>query len=124
MISVIKMISMLVSLLLVAAVAAQNDCPNAATECPDNCAGEQCARFLNAECQENPCHGLCSPNFFWRGSNVTNRCPVEKCTNKVCSGICECVELIRPALCPEGVPQPMCRQLIQATCVLPPCTTN
>ena len=44
--------SVLLSLLLVAVVAAQNNCPNAATECPDNCAGEQCARFLNAECQD------------------------------------------------------------------------
>lgn len=53
-------------LLLVAAraVVSQDDCPNAATECPGNCAGEQCARFLNAECQENPCHSLCTPNFF------------------------------------------------------------
>ena len=50
--------------LMAATVAAQEDCPDAATECPDSCAGEQCARFLNAECQENPCFGLCAPNFF------------------------------------------------------------
>ena len=123
--SVIKMhLSKFVVLLLVAAVAAQNDCPNSATECPDSCAGEQCARFLNAECQENPCHGLCTPNFFWRGKNVTNRCPVERCRDKVCPGIRECVEMVRPTSCPEGVPQSLCRQYIRATCVLPPPPTN
>ena len=119
-----NIMSIFFALLLVAAVAAQSDCPNAATECPDNCTGEQCARFLNAECQENPCHGLCSPNFFWRGKNVTDRCPVERCTDKVCPGIRECIEIIRPASCPEGVPQSLCRQYIRATCVLPPPPTD
>ena len=119
-----KMMLILVVLLLVSAVAAQNVCPNAVTECPDTCVGKQCARFLNAECQENPCHGLCTPNFFWRGSNVTDRCPVERCADKVCPGIRECVEEIRPASCPEGVPRSMCRQLIRAICVLPPPPTD
>ena len=95
-------------LLLVAAVAAQNDCPSAASDCPDSCEGEQCARFLNAEYQENPCHDLCTPNVFWRGKNVTDRCPVERCRGKVYPGIRECVEMLRTASCPEGVPQSLC----------------
>ena len=117
-------LSKFIVLLLVAAVAAQSDCPNATTECPDNCAGEQCARFLNAECQANPCHGLYTPNFFWRGKNVTDRCPVERCRDKVCPGILEYVEIVRPDSCPEGVPQLLCRQYIRATCVLPPPPTD
>ena len=107
-------------LTLVATVAAQEDCPDAATECPDSCAGKECARFLNAVCWENPCHGLCTPNFFWRGNNVTNRCPVERCNDKMCPGVRQCVEEVRPASCPEDLPQSLCRQYIQARCVLPP----
>ena len=107
-------------LTLVATVAAQEDCPDAATECPDSCAGKECARFLNAVCWENPCHGLCTPNFFWRGNNVTNRCPVERCNDKMCPGVRQCVEEVRPASCPEDLPRSLCRQYIQARCVLPP----
>ena len=116
--------SRFLALLLVAAVAAQNDCPNAVTECPDNCAEEQCARFLNSECQENLCHGLCTPNFFWRGKNVTDRCPVQRCHDKVCPGVRECVEVVRPASCPEDVAKSQCRQYIKAKCILPPPPTN
>lgn len=61
----------------VGAVAAQNDFPNAVTECPDSCVGEQCARFLNDECQES-LHGL-----IRSGINVTNCCPVKRCTDKI-----------------------------------------
>ena len=50
-----KMMLMLVALVLVGAAAAQNNYP----EWPDSCAGKQCARFLNAKCQLNPCRGLC-----------------------------------------------------------------
>ena len=46
--------SLFPALLLVAAVVAREDCPNA--ECLDTCAGEQCARFINADRRENPCH--------------------------------------------------------------------
>ena len=111
--------SSFIMLLLLSAttVAAQNDCPNAATECPDSCTGEQCARYLNAECQKNLCHGLCTPNFFWRGRNVTDRCQIERCSDIVCPGQRECVEVIRPASCPEA--RSSCRQYIQARCVLP-----
>ena len=106
---------------IVAVAATQEDCPNAATYCPESCAGEQCARFLNAQCQMNSCHGLCAPNFFWRGRNVTDRCPVERCSDRVCLGLCWCVERVHPETCPgpAGIPQSFCRQYIQARCVLP-----
>ena len=109
---------------MVAAAAAQEDCPDAATECPDSCAREQCARFLNAKCRENPCHGLCTPNFFWRGNNVTDRCPVERCSDRVCPGTRQFVEEVRPASCPKGLPRSQCRQFIKARCVLPPPPTD
>ena len=33
---------------IVASIHSQEDCPNPAMTCPDNCAGQQCGRFLNA----------------------------------------------------------------------------
>ena len=116
--------SLFLALLLVATAVTQEECPDAATECPNSCAGKQCARYLNAECQENPCHGLCTPNFFWRGRNVTYRCPVEGCGNKTCPGLRQCVEEVRPALCPGSLPRSLCRQYIHARCVLPPPPTD
>ena len=114
----------LFTLLLIAATAlAQDDeCPNEATDCSDPCEEAQCARFLNAECRENPCFGLCSPNFFWRGTNVTDRCDVERCSDKECPGLRECVEETVPASCPEDIP--LCRQHIRVRCVLPPPPTD
>ena len=114
----------LFTLLLIAATAlAQDDeCPNEATDCSDPCEEAQCARFLNAECRENPCFSLCSPNFFWRSKNVTDRCDVERCSDKECPGLRECVEEIVPASCPEDIP--LCRQYIRVRCVLPPPPTD
>ena len=103
---------------------AQEDCPDRATECPDNvCDGAQCPRFLKAECRENPCHGLCTPNFFREnGRNVTDRCDTERCKDKVCPGKRQCVEEVVPPSCPSG--NPRCRQLIRSRCVLPPPPTD
>ena len=117
------MIPILFTVLFIAAAAvAQEDCPNPAIECPDNCGGAQCGRFLNAECRENPCHGLCTPNFFRKGRNVTDRCDVERCGDKDCPGERQCIEETVPASCLGGRPQ--CRQYIRARCVLPPPPTD
>ena len=100
------------------------DCPDQATECPDNCAGTQCPRFLNAECRENPCHGLCTPNFFREnGRNVTDRCDIERCSEKLCPGKRQCVEEIVPASCPK-TKKGQCRQYIKSRCILPPPPTT
>jgi hypothetical protein len=95
------------------------DCLSRATECPDNCANAQCPRFLNAECRENPCHGLCTPNFFREnGRNVTDRCDVERCSDKVCKGKRKCVEEVVPASC-SGPQNRPCMQYFKSKCVLP-----
>lgn len=108
---------LLIAIAAAIATTTQEDCPDAAIDCPESCAvGEQCARFLNAECQVNSCHGLCAPSFFWRDRNVTDRYPVERCSDRVCPGLRQCVERVRPATCPEGIPQALCRQYIQARC--------
>ena len=110
-------------LFAVSALAQQGeDCPNRATDCPDNCGGAQCPRFLNAECRVNPCHGLCTPNFFREnGRNVTHRCDVERCDEKDCPGKRQCIEEIIPASCPGNG---SCRQYIKSRCVLPPPPTD
>ena len=112
----------LFAVLLTAAVYAQEDCPDMAAVCPDNCLGARCPRYLNAECRENPCHGLCAPNFFRRNRNVTNRCDVETCDEKNCPRLRNCVEEVVPSTCPGN--QPRCRQYIRARCVLPPSPTD
>lgn len=116
--------SILFTVLLAAGALSQGEdsCPNRATECPDNCGGAQCPRFLNAECQVNPCHGLCTPNFIWRGRNVTDKCSVERCVDKECSGIRQCVEEIEPPSCPGT--DTKCRQYIRTRCIVPPPATN
>ena len=118
----LKTILFTVLLVAAGALAQGEDCPNRATECPDNCGGAQCPRFLNAECQVNPCHGLCTPNFMWRGKNVTHRCDVERCGEKNCPGKRECVEEIVPPSCPGNGTQ--CRQFIRSRCILPPSPTD
>ena len=109
-------------LLATTALAQDDECPNEATDCSDPCEEAQCARFLNAECRENPCFSLCSPNFFWRSKNVTDRCDIERCSDKECPGLRECVEETVPASCPEDIP--LCRQHIRVRCVLPPPPTD
>ena len=111
--------SILVLSLLLVAVASQEDCPNAVLDCPDVCANKQCARYLNAECQVDPCNGECTPTFFWRGRDVTARCPVRRCMDRVCPGKRFCVEEVRPPSCPGGLPRSLCRQFINSRCVLP-----
>lgn len=111
------------ALLTVSTAQVQEDCPGRVTTCPDNCADAQCARFLNAECRVNPCHGLCTPNFFReRGRNVTDRCEVPRCRDKECAGKRECVEDIVPATCPAD--NPRCRQHIRSRCLHPPPSTD
>ena len=112
---------LIVQLLLWIAVltTAQEDCPDRASECPDNCRSAQCPRFLNAECRENPCYGLCTPNFFRENNrNVTDRCDIERCGERTCKGKRQCVEEIIPASCPEN--NPRCRQYIKTRCLFPP----
>lgn len=113
---------LLAVLFLTVATFAQEDCPSPVAECPDNCERAQCGRFLNAKCQENPCHGLCTPNFFWRGRNVTSRCDVERCADKICPRRRQCLEENVPSSCPAN--RPLCRQYIRARCVLPPKPTD
>ena len=116
--STTKMILFTVLLVVASATTlAQDGCPNPAAECPGDCSGAQCPRFLNAECQMNRCRGLCTPNFFWRGRNVTNHCDVERCGDKLCPRRRQCIEEIVPSSCPEN--HPRCRQYILARCVLP-----
>lgn len=115
--------SVFIVLLIVAAAFAQEDCPNSDSACPDNCdRATKCGRFLNSECRVNPCHGLCTPNFFWRGRNVTDRCEVNRCVDKVCPVGRQCIEETVPASCPEG--RPLCRQYIRSRCIIPPPLTN
>ena len=83
---------------------AQEACPE---QCEDDpCSNQTCPRFLNADCRPNLC--LCTANFFWKGSNVTNRCPVETCAEKVCNTGYRCVEAVHPPECPPM--QPKCHQ--------------
>ena len=117
--------SIFFTVLLAAGVLSQGEeanCPDRATECPDNCGGAQCPRFLNAECQTNPCHGLCTPNFIWKGNNVTDRCGVLRCVDRECAGLRQCVEEVEPPSCPGNSTQ--CRQYIRTRCILPPPPTN
>ena len=82
----------------------------------DPCSNLTCPRFLNADCRPNLC--LCTADFFWKGSNVTDRCPVETCAEKVCNPKRKCVETVFPPECPPM--QPKCRQYIKAKCMLVP----
>ena len=115
--------AVLVLLMIAVAFAQEEDCPNRASVCPSNCEGPQmCSRFLNAECRENPCYNLCTPNFFWKGRNVTNRCNVQRCADKVCPGKRQCKEEVFPASCTGN--RTLCRQYIRARCELPPEPTD
>ena len=116
-------LNVLLGIALLTVSIAQEDCPDRATECPDNCADALCPRFLNAKCRENPCHGLCTPNFFREnGQNVTDRCDVERCKDKECPGKRDCIEDVVPASCPAT--NRRCRQFIRSRCVLPPPPTD
>ena len=106
-------------LLMTVAAFAQDNCPNAVLDCPDVCASEQCARFLNAQCQVDPCNGNCSARFIWRRRDVTERCQVPRCKDRMCKGKRFCVEEVRPPSCPQGQPRSLCRQFIATRCVLP-----
>ncbi len=115
MVPIIK--SVILAVFFATAALSQQDCPNPVQDCPDVCEGEQCDRFLNAECQVNPCNGECTPSFIWRGKDVTRRCEVRRCRNRVCPGRRPCVERIMPEQCP--LRSPNCRQYINARCIFP-----
>jgi len=84
----------------------------------DTCENAICPRFYNAECEDDACSiPPCRPQFFFRGRDVTNRCPlVERCSNKTCNKKRKCVEIIKPATCPSHNLQ--CHQKLKAKCVL------
>ena len=93
---------------------AQDSCPDP-TCVGDPCANQECDRFLNAECRPDPCE--CAPNFFWKGKNVTARCKVETCAEKICMGRHRRCEMrIIPPTCPARVPR--CRQYRRSQCIL------
>ena len=108
--------------LLAAGSAQEESCPDEVAECAvDPCEGQMCPRFYNAECRPNLCFGgLCTANFFFRGSNVTDRCDVITCDERTCPGTRQCMEEVRPPTCPPELPN--CRQALHTRCVLPPDT--
>ena len=113
--------SMLVLLMIIIIASAQEEsCPDEVAECAvDPCEGQMCPRFYNAECRPNLCFGgLCTANFFFRGSNVTDRCDVITCDARKCAKRRQCMEEVRPSMCPPGFPD--CRQALHTRCVLPP----
>ena len=108
----------LLALLFTVVAFAQEDCPDRTNLCPDSCLDAQCPRFLNAECRLNPCHGLCTPNFFRQSRNVTDRCDTVRCDERICPILRRCIEEVVPSTCPDnGRP---CRQYLRSRCVLPP----
>ena len=95
-----RTIQVILLILLLGSIATEKDCPNRATECPDNCEGAQCPQFLNAECRVNPCHGLCTPNFFREnGRNVTDHCDVQNCNQLKCGKGFVCLEMEGGPMC-------------------------
>jgi len=84
-----------------------------------NCLNTTCDRFYNADCRDDHCNDAsCSPHFFFRGSNVTNRCYIETCKEKKCSVYRQCEEEIVTLPCPPDGGK--CRQLLKSRCVLLP----
>lgn len=64
------------------------------------------------------CSGVCQARFyhFKGGNEVTDRCDVNTCEKKECSGSRECVEEAFPLVCPnEGE---TCRQYLRARCMI------
>ena len=107
----------IIVLMLVAAAFSQDECPNPVQDCPNVCEGEQCDRYLNAECRVNPCNRECTATFFWRGREVTDKCVVRRCSDRNCPGKRFCVEQVWPESCSSGSPR--CRQYINSRCVFP-----
>ena len=82
-----------------------------------NCEDTRCLRFYNAECRDDHCNNIsCTPNFFFRGRNVTEKCDVETCDERECPERRQCVEEIIPPVCP--IDRPMCRQYLRSKCIL------
>lgn len=106
----------------------EEDCPDEQAECEgDPCEGQKCPRFYNAECRPNLCFGgLCTPNFFFRGFNVTDRCDVPRCECDNASSICVKVECPERRQCIETVEgcrpdqEPCRRTFLFARCIIPP----
>ncbi len=81
------------------------------------CLEAECSRFLNADCTAI----LCDAVFTWKDNDVTDRCAVTTCDTKQCLSNRDCVEMVRPARCPED--NLKCRQYILSKCELRP-TSN
>ena len=115
----------LCSLTLLSANAQQNNCPDFSEELcgsSDPCRnGARCPRFFNSECRTNTCNGLCQPNFFFRGRNVTDRCGSSRiCATRTCSSRRVCVEEIVESCNRNG----RCRQRLVGRCRAQPVTTT
>ena len=81
------------------------------------CENTLCPRFYNAVCKDDQCQvPPCPPHFFFRGKDVTNKCPIDRCSNKTCNSKRTCVEIVKPARCPSN--RPHCRQILKAKCIL------
>ncbi len=104
---------------------AQPNCPDLSEELcgsSDPCAnGARCPRFLNSECRVNTCDGVCQPNFFFRGRNVTDRCETgHTCATRTCSSRRVCVDEVVESCNRRG----RCRQRLVGRCVRPTTTTQ
>lgn len=88
---------------------------------PDPCQDENqedlvCLRYITAECLPNS--NFCTPNFFWRGRNVTDNCDVRTCDDRECPPTRNCTERTMPRACPPE--EPDCRQYLRTRCELVP----
>ena len=100
-------------------VNAQSICEDVSEACSSNpCDNAVCPRYYNGDCVPNTCDGICTPIFFYRGRNVTNRCGGVTCDTKDCGPNRDCMEeIITQFNCRPGRP---CRQRLKVTCRLRP----
>ena len=104
---------------LLLAVNAQSNCPDVSIACrSDPCSDAVCQRFYNADCRANTCDGLCKPNFYYRGRNVTDRCGHDTCDTRDCGPNRQCMEEVFTSS--NCRPNRICRQWLKVRCVLMP----
>ncbi len=117
--STLSLLALCSSVLL---IQAQLDCPDISEVCDSNpCTnGARCPRFLNSECRVNTCGGVCTPNFFFRGRNVTIRCEtLRTCATRRCPPRKpQCVDEVVESCNRKG----LCRQRLEGVCIVSPTT--
>ena len=81
----------------------------------DPCKGKKCDRFFNADCKSILISGEQHvANFFWRGSNVTDKCNITTCDTRSCPSCRQCVEEVETVPC---IWEP-CQQYLRTRCVI------